>query len=113
MSELFSGLPRKWKIGSYKFRIEIVSREDSLKDTYDGLTVFEEEKVYLSESMKPMRAAVVVMHEAIHIINWVFGVNDNCDEETITTQVSTGLLAFWQDNPKVMQWVNRVRKIHE
>ena len=111
--DIFKGLPRKWKVGSYTFKVEVVPHDHpQLNHENDGLTVFQEEVIYLNESMKPMRAAIVALHEAIHTINWVFGVRDGCEEETVTTQVSTGLMSFWQDNQKVMQWINKVRKLN-
>ena len=111
MSNLLDTLPRKWKIGSYTFRVEIVPSTDPRLENNDGLTVFPHQCVYLDQDMMLTRAAVVVLHEAIHVINWVFGVDDESTEETVTSQVSTGLMAFWRDNPKVMTWLNKARKI--
>jgi hypothetical protein len=113
MNDIFAKLPRKWKVGSYTFNVMVVPAGTAVLDEADGITHMSAETVHLDASMTPMRASVVVLHEAIHIINWVFGVTDGSDEETIATQVSTGLLAFWHDNPKVMQWINRTRQIHE
>jgi hypothetical protein len=118
MSDQFIKLPKKWKIGAYSFDVLIVPTDDSelaggTDVGNDGLTVFSKQVVLLDESMMPERAAVIVLHEAIHIINWVYGVSDDSTEEEVTTQLSSGLMAFWRDNPKVMQWLSKARQNSE
>ncbi len=111
MSELFATLPKKWKVGSYTFGVHLFPTNSPEIDGVDGHTDFAKQMICLDESMSAERAAVVVLHEAIHVINWVFGVTDDSSEEEFTTQVSTGLMSFWKINPRVMTWLNKARKL--
>lgn len=105
MSEVYNGLPRRVKIGAYTFRITITNEEkcSDLVDC-DGITVFENFRIYLDETLPRQRAINVVQHELTHAINWVYGIDDGAEEEHITTQHTNGLIEMWVSNPKVFNW---------
>lgn len=120
MRDIFARLPRVVKIGGYTYRIKVVATDDpnlahpaDPEQRCDGMTYETTQRIYLDATMHPQRAAVVVLHELIHAINSVYGVTDESTEEQVTTQISTGLMAFWRDNPKVFTWLNSARKLEE
>ena len=105
MSDVFNGLPRRIKVGQYTFRV-VISNATAHPDLEgcDGITDFEKFRIYLTESLHRQRAINVVQHELTHAINWVYGVDDGAEEETITTQHTNGLIELWVSNPKVFNW---------
>jgi len=105
MSDVYTGLPRRVKIGQYTFRVIVSNKTDSPDlEGCDGITDFEKFRVYLDESLPLQRAVNVVQHELTHAINWVYGVDDGALEEHITTQHTNGLVEMWMSNPKVVNW---------
>jgi hypothetical protein len=108
MNDVFNGLPRRVKIGQYTFRLSISTpTETPILEGCDGITNFENFRIYFDDTLHRQRAVNVVQHELIHAINWVYGVNDGAEEEHITTQVTNGLVEMWMSNPKVVSWFNK------
>lgn len=105
MSDVYLGLPRKAKIGQYTFRITLTTAEkNSILVDCDEMTDFVAFRIYIDENLHRQRAINVVQHELTHAINWVYGVDDGAEEETITTQHTNGLIELWVNNPKIFNW---------
>ena len=50
------------------------------------------------------------LHELIHAVNHVMGIEDSTSEEEATTRFSTGFCTVWRHNPKVFEWLNKQMK---
>lgn len=108
MSDVFTGLPRRIRVGQYTFRVVVAGAvENPDLEECDGITDFEKFRIYLNERLHRQRAVNVVQHELIHAINWVYGIDDGVTEEHITTQITNGLVELWLSNPKVVTWVTK------
>lgn len=106
MTDVFLKLPKKLKVGTYTFNIKIVPATDPDLDGNDGMTLFHKFEILFDEELHSQRAHVVVLHEVIHAINFVYGIEDGSTEEHVTTQLSTGFAGFMKDNPKLFQWIS-------
>jgi hypothetical protein len=105
MNDVFTGLPRRVKIGQYTFRVLVSNATEApILEDCDGITDFETFRIYVDESLHRQRAVNVVQHELTHAINWVYGISDGAEEEHITTQHTNGQIELWVSNPKVVNW---------
>jgi hypothetical protein len=105
MSDVFHGLPRRLKIGHYTFRVKIQEAVATEDTECWGLADMQSQTISLVQGMGIERALNTVQHEITHCINNVYGVVDESDEETFTTQQTNGQIAFWLDNPKAFTWL--------
>lgn len=108
--DVFRTLPRRIAIGAYTFRVKLVpAGHEKLKDEdsdSDGMTVFDEQCIYLCSSLALHRALNVVQHEVSHAINWVNDVSDESTEEEFVTRNTNGLVEVQMRNPRYVRWVN-------
>jgi hypothetical protein len=104
--DVFKGLPRRIHVGPNTFRVVITDAKGNadLEDNY-GMTYLEKFQINLHQDMPAQRAAEIVQHEITHCINSVYGVDDDSDEETFTTQHSKGLTELWLRNPRLLNWM--------
>jgi hypothetical protein len=111
--ELARGLPRKFKIGQYTYRLRFVSAAeyDGLSDAY-GVCDHDALRIYVSTepscAENPERLLNTVQHELTHAINHVWGIDDDTNEENMTGFHTNGTVALWLDNPKYLLWVRRL-----
>lgn len=101
--DLFKGLPRRLQIGAYTFRVSVVDQDHEKLAGNEGMTHFDEFRIYLHPKLG-QRALEVVQHEITHCVNWVYGIDDDSTEETFTTQHSKGLTELWMRNPRLWNW---------
>lgn len=113
--DVFNGLPRRIQIGPNTFRVQITNETETpdLEGSH-GLSDLDKFRIYLSEGMEAQLALEVVQHEVSHCINSVYGITDDSDEETFTTQNSKGLADLQLRNPRYVNWlvktIRRARK---
>lgn len=101
------GLPRRIAIGAYTYRIQIVPRDHAKLEAADGISLLNEFRILFAEDIPFQRAAEVVHHEMSHCINWVYGVQDETDEEQFTTQNSKGWTDVRLRNPRLDNWMTK------
>lgn len=106
--DLFKGLPRRFQIGSYTFRMKVVPPDHVELGGNNGLTDAEQAVIYINQDIGIARCLEVVQHELTHAINWVYGVKDESDEETFTTQHSKGLVDLGMKHPRWKTWENKM-----
>lgn len=104
--DIFKGLPRRIQIGAFTFRVSIVEPDSDKLAGADGMTRFDEFRIYLHPKLD-QRVLEVTLHEILHCINWVYGVDDASSEEHTTTQQSKGLTELWLRNPRLFNWTAR------
>lgn len=109
--DLFRGLPRRFQIGSYTFRIKLVGHEHPKLEGNNGMTYCEDAEIYVFNGLQLVRCLEVVQHELTHAINWVYGVTDESTEEAFTTQHSKGLVELGMKNPKWKTWEARLLRL--
>lgn len=113
VEDVYKGLPRRIHVGAYTFRVVIAAAagHEHLEDA-DGMTVFDELRIYLRAGPNLQLALNTVMHEVTHAINWVYGVTDDSTEEQFTAQHTNGQLEVWMRNPRLLNWkVKQLRRI--
>lgn len=101
--DIFKGLPRRLQIGAFTFRVVVVDQGDERLAGGDGLSDISKFLIYLHPNLN-QRVLEVTMHEILHCINWVYGVDDDSTEEHTTTQQSKGLTELWLRNPRLFNW---------
>ena len=106
----YATLPKTVRIGCYTFRVEVVEFEDAEAEGTFGHMNPVSQKIRLRPGMTPQNLANTFIHEILHGINWhnqtgVHTVGDYhlCEEEFVT-KTANGLCAFWQDNPRAVEW---------
>ena len=108
----YTSMPKMVRIGCYNFRVEVSEFEDAEAEGTFGHMNPISQKIRLRPGMTPQNLANTFIHEVIHGINWISqaGVHTVGDyhttEEDFVTKGANGLCAFWQDNPRAVQWWN-------
>lgn len=51
-----------------------------------------------------------MLHEILHAIYWVYGVEDEDKEERLVGMMASALTQVWRDNPQVVTWLNEQLK---
>lgn len=106
--ELLSALPKKVKVGTLSYTLEVVP---DLKDEghgINGMCVPDELKIMV-DAASPSNAHAVdtVVHEIFHAIWDERGLPKKPDEERAVRCLSTGVVALFQDNPKLVNWIKK------
>lgn len=101
---IFYGCPKTVKIGPYRYTIEQMSPDAADLAGLYGCAIPGQSRILLAEGTSPEMLADTALHEIIHAINQSRGVGDGAKEEVFTSQASTGLCEFWQNNPEFVSW---------
>lgn len=108
MSDLRATLPKKIKVGSFTFRLELVpTGSPDLGENNYGMTIFDGCRIVIDDSLALDRLVNTVIHEVNHAVNHSYGVTDGAEEETIATQTANGWMQVMLDNPKLELWLHR------
>lgn len=105
MSELYETMPKSVRIGCYNFRV-IVGRHSEHLETFGHMDVINKE-ISIAPGLRGHDLANTFLHEVIHAVHVHFGLlhmEELRSEEAFTTLTANGLCAFWQDNPKAIDW---------
>ena len=116
MIDPYKSIPKAVRIGCYLFRVEIHEFEDAEADGIFGHMNPISQKIRIRPGMTAQNLANTFIHEVTHGITWFHGAGINCDdysdtEEDFVTKIANGLCAFWQDNPKAVQWWSELLKL--
>lgn len=109
---LYKDMPRQVRIGSLVYNVGIMHDHDGDAGGLLGATHYQKCVIRVRDSLDGRQAANTFLHEVIHGIHWEYGVTDNSDEEFSTNQTTNGLCAFWQDNPKAVEWFTKAIRGH-
>lgn len=101
----YVGMPRAIRIGNFNFLVKLVSVGESQATNRHGLMCPVQQIIEISPGQNAQNLADTFIHEVIHAIHYHFDLlDDNNQEEQITTMTAHGLCQVWQDNPKAMAW---------
>ena len=100
----YKKIPSTVKIGCYSFKVEVGPSWAFQNSSELGHCNLDECAIRLSPTLSPQQLANTFLHEVIHAIHWVYGLEDTSNEERFTNETANGLCALWQDNPQTMDW---------
>jgi hypothetical protein len=112
VADLLAALPRKVKVGSLTYAIEVI---EGLKDeTGDqwGIWVGDKQTIRIEQNQPSGQwAADTVIHEILHAIWAERGLGKRPCEEQVVQAMGAGITALLQDNPKLNSWIRKaIRK---
>ena len=64
---------------------------------------FEAQEIVLAEGQSKEALADTFLHEVLHAVGHLMGVEYETEEQTVQT-FATGLTTFWQANPGALRW---------
>ncbi len=108
----FKGMPTQVRVGYATVDVELIEDNHADMAGIAGATMPFRQKIFIRENMTAQQVANTFIHEVIHVIHFVYGVDSDCDEETFTNLGANGLCAFAQDNPEAMAWWLKNLKEH-
>ena len=80
----------------------------------DGVTYLDEGKIFLEATLDDIRARETLIHEIMHCILHVCGLDDEGDitikNEPLTERLTTGLILFMNLNPELAELLYRGQK---
>lgn len=100
----FKGMPTSVRVGYATVKVEAIEDNHADLAGIAGATFPFRQIIYLREGMSAQQVANTFIHEVLHVIHFVYGVDSECDEETFTNLGANGICAFWQDNPAACAW---------
>lgn len=113
-------LPRKLWIGTFEVPLKVVPHDDeALKDdrpeigdnTFSsGMSVVDDEDlcgIWIASNLTPRKRLEIVLHELIHVIDWVCGISDDdlIIEEDIAEKQGKVWAQLCLENPRFVAWL--------
>jgi hypothetical protein len=95
--------PNKVKIGYREFRITTAP----LRDRY-GECDKEKGDIFYAPGQKPDLRLNTIIHELLHGAWEVGGLEDSDTEERVVTILANQISGMLQDNPELVQWINKM-----
>lgn len=103
----YEGMPQAVRVGGYWFVVELMSQHDAEGNREFGHCNLIGQRIRLQPGMTPQKLANTFLHEVLHAIHWVHGLDNQSSEEDFTGLTANGLCAFWQDNGGYWDWFSR------
>ena len=94
--------PKQVKIGDNVYTVHLLP---NTIETMYGKTLRIAERIYLNPQMSAATAADTLMHEIIHAIYTVTGLDDTEEEETLATTLGLWLPMVLRRNPEVLEFI--------
>jgi|SRR5882672_7939726 len=103
-------LPKKLYVGTYEYSLNVVARSHPDLAEDNGGTHWDEDnrRIAIAEGLPPRQRLSTIMHEVIHAINDVCGIDDGMlpkTEEDLTEAQGEAWTHFLIDNPKFDRWL--------
>lgn len=108
IQELLEKMPSALKVGTQTYTVTAVA--DLKHEDVPCNGVCEEEKLMIQiESQQASKAQIVdtAVHELLHAIWYERNLPKKPDEERAVHSLATGLVALFQDNPKLLDWIKK------
>lgn len=110
---VFAGVPKTIKVGALDYSFKAVDRivdEDTGTESW-GEVVYEDYTVTVQRGQPSVASSVdTLLHELLHAI-WhetdLRGQIGKDLEERVVRNLSSGLIALFRDNPKLLRWMDR------
>ena len=97
-------LPDVIKVGPYDFVIEEWTPRMAAANERYGECSCQELTIRIDSSLVPIKMADTLLHELLHAVWWVWGIDDGDNEERTVHKLAIGLTAVWRDNPGLLDW---------
>jgi len=97
------GKPETVKVFNLTFAVKFVPHEEMARAEAFGLCDFEKQLILLDESQSDESLQDTFMHEVLHAICFVLGI-DVESEESLVHKLATGLCTVWNQNPAAWLW---------
>lgn len=95
--------PRRIVVGPYEYRVLV--DEDRIPGELFGLCDKGKHVISIHPDQSPARLRSTLMHELLHALCDLTGVDDDKAEERIVTVTAPALLSLLRDNPKLLDWL--------
>ncbi len=92
------------RVGPVDYEIRWYGNAEEGAFGYRGLVNHNLAIVWFNGEAPPTQMAVTFLHEVMHAVQTNGHLADEHKCEDCTEIASTGLTAFWRDNPEVMRW---------
>lgn len=99
-------LPGHMQVGPFRVRIETwegnEAHSESKFGTFSSVTL----KIRISAGIaSPELLIDTFLHEVLHALWWLQGIQDGDDEERTVRSMATGMVMLFRDNPWLPEWV--------
>lgn len=107
VTNVYESMPKKVRIGFQSYEIRIMDKDSGDINLICGSSHALKQVITITDQMVPQQVANTFLHEVIHAIHHVYGLQHREDpsEEEYTNLTTNGLSAFIQDNPEAMLWI--------
>lgn len=99
-------MPKVVKVGAFDFSIEDWHPRTAANKGRYGECEFLNFVIRIDQSHRRCKVADTLIHEILHAIFWVWGIEDGDKEERLVNTLSTAICTVWRDNPDVIAWIN-------
>ena len=90
--------PKRLKVLNLSYKVRFVASIEAA-----GWCDFERQEIVLAEGQSKEALADTFLHEVLHAVGHLMGVEYETEEQTVQT-FATGLTTFWQANPGALRW---------
>ena len=90
--------PKRLKVLNLTYKVRFVASIEAA-----GWCDFERQEIVLAEGQSKEALADTFLHEVLHAVGNLMGVEYETEEQTVQT-FATGLTTFWQANPGALRW---------
>ena len=90
--------PKRLKVLNLTYKVRFVASIEAA-----GWCDFERQEIVLAEGQSKEALADTFLHEVLHALGHLMGVEYETEEHTVQT-FATGLTTFWQANPGALRW---------
>ena len=105
---LIIDLPEKVRIGAFDFQIQRWNSYQAAAAQRWGECSTTEFVIRIQVDMPTRHKAVdTVLHEIMHAIYVIFGVEDDDKEERIVSMFAKALAGVYRDNPWIIEWLKK------
>lgn len=102
----FPPLPSRLRIGAVDFDVELRSMLHAAAHMRRGEFSAEEQTIWVQEQFASSHcAAQTVVHEVLHALFYVQGIEQGDSEERIVGALARGLVQVFRDNPGLVPWL--------
>jgi hypothetical protein len=100
--------PTSVQVGAMSFRIVF---DDALADAGDcwGRIDYPRQIIFLDSRTQPDHLAITVLHEVLHAVHRIAGVQSDAKEEAIVTQYAPLLLDVLRRNPDLVAYLTEAQ----
>ena len=90
--------PKRLKVLNLTYKVRFVASIEAA-----GWCDFERQEIVLAEGQSKEALADTFLHEVLHAVGHLMGVEYETEEQTVQT-FATGLTPFWQAHPGALRW---------